>query len=349
LLGNHFPRKSKFEKTKIKRTLNMESSFSLRLLALGLIGTSVSASSDKIPTFETWALSQSFSTTTERAYRKSIYEKNMAYAAAHNAEFHSYTLGASPFAAMTPDEFKAMIASRVVRPKRTHSQSKLRAGRVYDNSTLPASVDWVAAGAVTPVKNQGQCGACWAFSTTGSVEGISFITTGILPSLSEQELIDCTSDNQGCNGGFLESAFAWIVKNGGISNETAYPSGGGSCRAKGLPIAAKISGYTDVTPNNELALETALAKQPVSVLVEADQSVFQMYTGGVLDAPCGSNVDLAVLAVGYGEDAGKQFYKLKLSWGSAFGEKGFMRIGRGAKFNPHGQCGVQVAGVVPNA
>ena len=310
---------------------------------------------NEILSFEAWEARGHFSfpTVAERLYRKTIFEKNMKFAATHNSNAHSYTLGASPFAALTPDEFKAMISKSVSRPKQsTFHKNKLRAGTRAGSpaSDLPGSVDWVSAGAVTPVKNQGQCGACWAFSTTGAVEGITFIKTGILPSLSEQELIDCTTDNEGCNGGFLETAFAWIVKNGGISNESSYPSGnGGSCKAKGLPIAAKISSYTDVAPNNEIALETALAKQPVSVLVEADQSVFQMYVSGVMDAACGSNVDLAVLAVGYGVDAGKAFYKLKLSWGPDFGEKGFMRIGRGAKFNPHGQCGVQVAAVIPNA
>jgi len=320
-----------------------------------LLGSEARIDNEIIPTFEAWESRGHFSfpTIAERLYRKTIFEKNMKYAATQNSDTsHSYTLGASPFASLTADEFKSMISNRVSRPKQStfHKNKKLRAGTRSGPSTdLPGSIDWVSAGAVTPVKNQGQCGACWAFSTTGAVEGINFITTGILPSLSEQELIDCTTDNQGCNGGFLETAFAWVVKNGGISNESSYPSNGGSCKAKGLPIAAKISSYTDVAPNNELALETALAKQPVSVLVEADQSVFQMYVSGVMDAACGSNVDLAVLAVGYGVDAGKSFYKLKLSWGPDFGEKGFMRIGRGAKFNPHGQCGVQVAAVIPNA
>ncbi len=339
-----------------KLTLKMESSFFsrgsntlLRFFLFSLLLTEV-YTSPALPSFEdwSWSLGQTYSSAAEKIYRKGIFELNMKYAEEQNNMNHSYTLGATPFASLTAEEFKSLLGNKV-RSKKV--SPKLRASHSNKKSvdSLPGSIDWVLKGAVTPVKNQGQCGACWAFSTTGAVEGITFITHGILPSLSEQELIDCTSDNQGCNGGFLEAGFDWIVKNGGISNESSYPSNGGSCKAKGLPIAAKITSYTDITSNNELALETALAKQPVSVLVEADQSVFQMYTGGVLDSDCGHNVNLAVLAVGYGIDAGRSFYKLKLSWGSDFGEKGFMRIGRGAKFNPYGECGVQVSPVIPNA
>jgi C1A family cysteine protease len=325
----------------------------LRFVFLNFLFSKLSYSlllSPALPSFEdwSWSLGQTYSSAAEKIYRKGIFELNMKYAEEQNNMNHSYTLGATPFASLTAEEFKSLLGNKV-RSKKV--SPKLRASHSNKKSvdSLPGSIDWVLKGAVTPVKNQGQCGACWAFSTTGAVEGITFITHGILPSLSEQELIDCTSDNQGCNGGFLEAGFDWIVKNGGISNESSYPSNGGSCKAKGLPIAAKITSYTDITSNNELALETALAKQPVSVLVEADQSVFQMYTGGVLDSDCGHNVNLAVLAVGYGIDAGRSFYKLKLSWGSDFGEKGFMRIGRGAKFNPYGECGVQVSPVIPNA
>ena len=142
-----------------------------------------------------------------------------------------------------------------------------------------------------------------------------------------------------------DAAFAWAVKNKGVASEAAYPykGDGGACRAASVPNAIPVTGYKDVPPNSEAALEAALAQQPVAVVVEADQSVFQMYTGGVMDSPCGANVDHAMLAVGYGTDSGKAFYNLKNEWSAAWGEKGYIRIARGAKYNPAGQCGVQVA------
>ena len=199
---------------------------------------------------------------------------------------------------------------------------------------------------MTPIKNQEQCGSCWAFSTTGSVEGISFISTGTLPSVSEQQLVDCSGaeGNQGCNGGLMDYGFEYIIKNKGITGETNYPytAKDGTCAAAGKPVVATISGYKDVPVNSEVGLETAIVTQPVSVAVEADQSVFQYYTGGVMDSACGTQLDHGVLAVGYGTEGGKEYFKVKNSWGADWGAKGYILLGRGAKFNPAGQCGIQM-------
>ena len=204
---------------------------------------------------------------------------------------------------------------------------------------------------MTPIKNQEQCGSCWAFSTTGSVEGVSFISTGKLPSVSEQQLVDCSGaeGNQGCNGGLMDYGFEYIIKNKGITSEAAYPytAKDGTCASKNKAVAATISGYKDVPVNSETALETAIVTQPVSVAVEADQSVFQMYTGGVMDSACGTNLDHGVLAVGYGTEGGKEYFKVKNSWGADWGAKGYILLGRGAKFNPSGQCGIQMAASYP--
>jgi hypothetical protein len=199
---------------------------------------------------------------------------------------------------------------------------------------------------VTPIKNQEQCGSCWAFSTTGSVEGVSFISTGTLPSVSEQQLVDCSGaeGNQGCNGGLMDYGFEYIIKNKGITGETNYPytAKDGTCAAAGKPVVATISGYKDVPVNSEVGLETAIVTQPVSVAVEADQSVFQYYTGGVMDSACGTQLDHGVLAVGYGTEGGKEYFKVKNSWGADWGAKGYILLARGAKFNPSGQCGIQM-------
>ena len=142
----------------------------------------------------------------------------------------------------------------------------------------------------------------------------------------------------------MDYAFQYIIDNKGITTEAAYPytAADGTCQAKGKPVAATLSGFKDVTPNSETALLTAIVQQPVSVAVEADQSVFQFYSGGVMDSSCGTQLDHGVLAVGYGTTGGKDYYKVKNSWGADWGMKGYILLGRGATFNPSGQCGIQM-------
>ena len=303
------------------------------------------------PTFEEWSVHHGkVYEPTERDYRESVYNSNVAKIVSHNAGNHSWSMNVNKFADLTAEEFKARYAGGLNKPKKT-SLRKTAFGP-FNTTANPTSVDWTTKGAVTPVKNQEQCGSCWAFSTTGSVEGAWFLSKGNLVSLSEQQLVDCSTaeGNQGCNGGLMDDAFQYIIDNKGITTEAAYPytaTGPNTCEAAGKPVAATLRGFKDVAVNSEVALETAIAQQPVSVAVEADQSVFQFYSGGVMDSACGTQLDHGVLAVGYGTDTGKEYYKVKNSWGADWGEKGYIRLGRGAKFNPSGQCGIQMAASYP--
>jgi len=211
----------------------------------------------------------------------------------------------------------------------------------------PASIDWTTKGAVTAIKDQGQCGSCWAFSTTGSVEGAWQIAGNKLVSLSEQQLVDCSGSfgNEGCNGGLMDYAFEYIIANKGITTEQGYPYKGvdGTCK-KNQKAAATIKGYQDVTSGDEDALLDAVALGPVSVAIEADQSCFQFYSGGILSDPsCGTNLDHGVLAVGYGTDStNTNYWKVKNSWGKSWGEKGYVRMIRGQN-----ECGISLAASYP--
>jgi xylem cysteine proteinase len=292
--------------------------------------------------------------TNEYKFRFGVFADNLERINVHNSGGHSWNMSLNRFADMTPEEFTARYTGSLLRSN-TKPVAAIRQLRGFvQNSTIPASVDWVSLGAVTPVKNQGQCGSCWSFSTTGSVEGAWFIAKNELVSLSEQQLVDCSTaqGNDGCNGGLMDNAFKYIITNGGLTTESAYPytaTGPNACQAAGKPVAATLTSYSDVPVNSEDALLAAIAQQPVSVAIEADQASFQFYSGGVMSAACGTALDHGVLAVGYGTDSssGLDYYKVKNSWGADWGMNGYILLARGAAFNPSGQCGIQMAASVP--
>merc|ERR1719169_386920 len=206
----------------------------------------------------------------------------------------------------------------------------------YSGAELPSSVDWSTKGAVTPIKNQGQCGSCWSFSATGSLEGAWEIATGKLVSISEQQLVDCSKaeGNQGCQGGLMDDAFKYMEQNG-MCTEGSYPytAKNGQCHASGCTIGVpkgSVTGYKDVSHDDENALMEAVSKGPVSIAIEADKSVFQLYKTGVLSsAQCGDQLDHGVLAVGYGELNGQKYWKVKNSWGASWGMEGYVLLARG--------------------
>ncbi|KAJ4703640.1 putative Cysteine protease [Melia azedarach] len=223
----------------------------------------------------------------------------------------------------------------------------------YGNLTsVPTSIDWRKKGAVTPVKDQGSCGCCWAFSAVAAMEGITQIKTGKLVSLSEQELVDCDTQDSGCSGGLMNIAFEFIKSNRGLTTEANYPYEGvdGTCKTKKAGRkAAAITGYKDVPANNEKALLQAVASQPVSVAIEGSGYSFQFYSTGVFSGDCDTYLNHAVTAIGYGtSSAGTKYWLMKNSWGTGWGEDGYMRIQRDVAAR-EGLCGLAMEPSYPTA
>ena len=277
--------------------------------------------------------------------RFEIFRTNLYNIFKHNENStHTFKMGINQFADLTPEEFReTRLNGFLKKPKklfRTDSQCISFTGT---NKTLPDTVDWRSK-AVTPVKDQGQCGSCWAFSSTGAMEGAWAIAKGQLVSLSEQQLMDCSRNlgNQGCEGGDMDPSFQYIIQSGGICAESEYKyKEADSTKCKKCTVVAKFSKCADVAPNNQLALKEAVSNGPVSVAIEADTSVFQFYSSGVLtDKSCGTNLDHGVLAVGYGEENGNKYWLVKNSWSDTWGDEGYVKIGRSESNSDQGICGI---------
>ncbi|KAK4858244.1 hypothetical protein QYF36_013234 [Acer negundo] len=288
----------------------------------------------------------------EKEKRQEIFKKNTEYIKEFNMDRDSdrpYKLKVNKFADLTKEEFHAShTGDRRLSIPRSVSYDK------YQN--LPDSIDWRNKGAVTPIKTQGKyCGSCWAFSAVAAMEGFIKISTGKLISLSVQELIDCDKGgaNRGCNGGYSDHAFRFIIHNKGLTNESNYPYNGtdGTCnKKKAASHAAKISCFKQVPVNNEAALLKAVAQQPVSVVIDASCSEFKYYRSGVFTGNCGTKLLHAVTVVGYGTENGNgtRYWIVKNSWGTGWGENGYMRIQRDVDA-PEGLCGIAMKASYPTA
>ncbi|KAL5797432.1 hypothetical protein ACOSQ2_002252 [Xanthoceras sorbifolium] len=286
----------------------------------------------------------------EKERRFNIFKYNVEFIESFNAaENKPYKLSINEFADQTNDEFKA---SRNGYRRVNGMSSKKETPFRYENvAAVPATMDWRKKGAVTPIKNQGQCGSCWAFSTVAATEGINQLTTGKLISLSEQELVSCDTKgvDQGCEGGLMEDGF---FKNHGINSEANYPyeAVDGTCNAKKeASHAAKITGYETVPANSESALLKAVAHQPISVSIDAGGSSFQFYSSGVFTGDCGTELDHGVTAVGYGTTSdGTKYWLVKNSWGTSWGEEGYIRMQRDIDAK-EGLCGIAMDSSYPTA
>jgi cathepsin L len=274
--------------------------------------------------------------------RYRTFKSNLDFIHAHNAKNSTFTVAINKFGDLSVEEFsKIYLGTKFTATGATVVKSTPKA--------LPDSWNWNTKGAVTHIKNQQQCGSCWSFSTTGSTEGCHFISKKNLVSLSEQNLMDCSTSqgNQGCNGGLMTQAMDYIISNNGIDTESSYPytAQDGTCHYNAANSGATLKSYTNVNQGDENDLQAKVHTGPTSVAIDASQSSFQFYSSGVYSDPaCStSQLDHGVLAVGWGVLSGADYWIVKNSWGSDWGLNGFIWMAR----NDNNMCGIATMATLP--
>ncbi|GAB2280552.1 hypothetical protein Dimus_015178 [Dionaea muscipula] len=309
--------------------------------------------------YERWSIHHMIHRTREEKRRRfNVFKANVMHIHQHNNKMGGikpYKLRLNKFGDMTNLEFISIYGSRIKHHRMHHPRNQT--SFMYEQAQLdglPLSIDWRTKGALNPIKNQGSCGSCWAFSAVCSIESINQIRTNKLVSLSEQELVDCDNkDDAGCNGGLMENAFAFVKKNGGLTTESNYPyqAKDGTCdTTKENSHVVSIDGYEVVPQNDESALMKAVANQPVSVSIDAGGTDMQFYSQGVFTGECGTELNHGVVAVGYGTttatDGTTDYWIVRNSWGTGWGENGYIRMQRGIDAK-EGLCGIAMDASYP--
>ncbi|XP_017031315.1 cathepsin L1-like [Drosophila kikkawai] len=333
---------------------------SLILALLALLAASNAASVDQVLDQQwrdfTLEHRRIYQNAAEERFRLKVFSENRNAIIEHNQRFAagkvSFKLAINEYADLTSEEFNELMNGF------NFNFTQQVTDASWDDVTffspefvsLPSSVDWRSKGAVTPVKNQKQCGSCWAFASTGTLEGLQFRKTGKLVALSEQNLVDCSTNwgNQGCQGGFMTNAFNYIRENGGIDTEVSYPYKGinDKCKYNKAAIGATVTGFRILPKGDENKLADAVANiGPISVAINASPRSFQFYSKGVYNEPaCDSEkLNHGVTVVGYGREAGKDYWLVKNSWGTSWGDKGYIKMLRNGK----NQCGISTIPVYP--
>ncbi|XP_055296407.1 procathepsin L-like isoform X2 [Sitodiplosis mosellana] len=279
--------------------------------------------------------SKSYESETEEVYRKSIFIANKILIDQHNNLYYdgeiSYEVALNAYSDLTDSEFSSQMKGykhHSGRNKRYYSRGARTQFTGSSNATIPEHVDWRDKGAVTEVKDQNPCGSCWAFAATGALESQHFIKTGKLVPFSEQNLIDCSQSygNEGCNGGWVDSAYKYIKDNVGINLEGCYPyeAKDNVCRYNPKSSATTIDGY--------MVIPEGLAFRHLSRGIYTNENCSLL------------NLDHAVLAVGYGTDEnGQDYYIVKNSWGESWGNNGYIKMAR----NKNNHCGIASVGIYP--
>jgi C1A family cysteine protease len=292
---------------------------------------------------------KSYATVEEYQHRLSLFAETDRQIEEFNATETTSVHGHNKFSDWTAYEKSKLLGAKNS-PRATEYETPI-VGSVPDWTT---GVNWVEAGAVSPVKDQGQCGSCWAFSSTGALESAYHLgahKTGYVTQFSEQQLVDCVISCLGCNGGWPGHSFYYYESHGAYyEGDYPYTAADGTCTYEASQASnVGVSTYTKVTPDDYTALQTAIAQQPISVLIEADTYYFQSYTSGVLTNAvlCGSTIDHAVLAAGYGQENGVDYFLVKNSWAATWGENGYVKIAADASNNGMGVCGIQYGPIYP--
>lgn len=308
------------------------------------------SSKDSIPTpiydlYTHWKskYNKNYLSDSENNHRAQIFYENYKYINANQPTDNTYTLGLNKFADLTKEEFKNMYLGNKKDAKRMFKSSN-KNYKSKNTADLPKTTDWNASGAVTPIKNQGQCGSCWSFATSGALEGLNFIKNGTLKTFSEQQQMDCSKEkdgNQSCEGGYMDKAYDY-VQSKGIMLESDYQYQAMDrtvCDYKADEVAFNIDSHGDVPVDDNDQLKAAISHQPVSVGISGEQ--IQFYVSGVWSYwLCFTEVDHGVLATGYGADEGNNmFWNVKNSWGEDWGENGYIRFARRDGQSP-GMCGI---------
>ena len=314
------------------------------ILVLTLIGLCMAANLET--RFSEWMTNhgKSYVSEEERSYRMRVWAHNERLVKQFNQEEHSWKVGMNKFADLTNEEYQ----QKYLLPTMTYSPAEL------NDAIAVTEVDWRDEGAVTGVKDQGDCGSCWSFSTTGGIEGCIEIATGNLVSLSEQQLVDCAYlayGNLACSGGTQDAAMDYVIDYG-LETEAEYPytASRGTCSAYASEFVAHITGYTDITSGSESALQTSIVSRPTPVSIDASLWSFQLYSSGSY-CPSGcstTSLDHAVLAVGMTSDSSidseyPDNYIVKNSWGTSWGVEGYIYMCLGESNN----CGIATSATYP--